>query len=54
MMRTAWQSMHAMKSARQRELATLIVKDAEINTDEITGSDASGKGELEALGIVYR
>ena len=34
--------------------ATLIAKDAEINTDEITGSDANGKAELEALGIVYR
>ena len=34
--------------------ATLIVRDAEVNTDELTGSDANGKTDLEALGIVYR
>jgi hypothetical protein len=34
--------------------ATVIARDAEINEDEITGSDTSGKDELEALGIVYR
>jgi len=35
-------------------LSTIIAKDAEVNEDELTGSDAAGKVELEALGIVYR
>ena len=34
--------------------ATLIVRDAEVNEDELTGSDAAGKIELENLGIIYR
>ena len=34
--------------------ATLIVRDAEVNQDELAGSDTDGKAELEALGIIYR
>ena len=34
--------------------ATLIVRDAEVNEDELTGSDTDGKAELLALGIIYR
>ena len=34
--------------------ATAIVRDAEVNEDELTGSDAAGKADLLLLGIIYR
>ncbi len=34
--------------------ATILVRDAEVNGDELTASDAGAETDLLALGIIYR
>jgi hypothetical protein len=44
---------HVADSAADQK-AVIIARDAEVNGDELTGSDAAGVADLLALGIIVR
>ena len=45
---------HAVADSAADQKAVIIARDAEVNGDELTGSDANGVADLLALGIIVR
>lgn len=45
---------HAVADTAADQKAVIIARDAEVNGDELTGSDAAGVADLLALGIIVR
>lgn len=45
---------HAVADSAATQKAVIIARDAEVNGDELTGSDANGVADLLALGIIVR
>ena len=45
---------HEVTDSAEDQKAVIIARDAEVNGDELTGSDANGIVDLKAVGIIVR